>query len=727
MIRKLLMICFTWLAFAFGADETSLFAQGGGGYRVTYHDVWPSSSEMKYVRATITPVSGVATKDIDFHVVARFNQMKFSTVVSLRKGDASAIGELYAQSGGSYRFSLHTETDGDLTENRGDFAMYSYSNYNANANNDQTPAVVFASSEVKTDQTVSYIGLSKTVNFRQQFPVQVAFSPQFPDLTKVGETYELASGGSTMVAGGRSPLDLNGVESPEFAAVSLGVLPSRWFGYEGLDMLILTLDDLKLLTTEYPSKFLALQRWVAAAGRLVVINCGDKLEKADEALIQFGEKFLRESSDQVIYPPNELRELRLAPVNNDLLNRAESLSQRGGEEANFGLMAVPFHRGMIICVSDEGSDWGLSKQKKVNRWRNLLDFNNALNGTGRMFQKQGVMFENTLPTLGFPEFAEPPRYLFESSILLYLIAVGPLAFFLLKQRNQLNLLFVLIPAFSLLCCFTILMYAIFAEGFDTRVNVVTVSELDQQNGRLSTDSISHVYAGISPGSYRFDGSSYGLVNSSYRNQRQLTIKQQSNSQEISGGEIRARTNHQVFMRSSSESTVGLRIVVEDRDGEKVARVRNGFSSRLQLAIFSTEDCGRDEVWLLQNVAAGEVATAKKSKLDDVSSEVRGLVREQMQPTILIAGGSSDSSRSTRRNYSRRIFSQNQRQPLDVDDSVCAQSLTRLKMASKAWLRSQTDRSDGRGYVAVVDACENFELPVPDATVEGSLHVIYGAW
>ena len=687
---------------------------------------------------TISPVAGVATRDIDFYVVCNlptYASKRVSVVVPLRKGDTSAVGELYIPAAEAYRVSFHTEIDGDLIAGLDDFARYSYSDFTGNYLLNM-PKVVFASSAVQKDSTVSYIGLSKKVNKIRQIPQPIVLGDEFPDLSGAQEVYELNGNGNQAVTGGRTALTLNGLTTEYASAISLNALPSRWFGYEGLDMLVLSLDDLKLLARNYPGKLLAVERWVASSGTLVVTGCGTGLSNAETAIQVFGEKVAQQTADRIAYPSPRLFEQDNATAQNATTNPYSeitsvrknrrltvvgSLDDRGSEESKSRLLAAPFHQGKIVCVSDEGADWAVKKLISENGWLHLVNFTNAIRVEDGLSNANSAIYRETFSGLGFPEFAEPPRYLFETSILLYLIAIGPVAFFVLKKRKQLNLLFVVVPAFSAVCCFLILLYAVFAEGFATRVNVVTVSHLDQSNDKLTTSSVTHVYAGLSPGSYRIDGSNYGFVNMPY-NGRRVSIQWRDNSEEISGGEIRARTNHQIFTRGSSESKSGLSVKASGDDGNESVSVQNGFASTLQFVCFKTPDCSRDEFWVAQDVAAGGSAAAEKVHIGNVQKIIKSRLKKQLDQTVFVAGGSlRPSSNRTRTYYYGEVPDR------DVDDSEFAVALSSLKLARASWIRSQTESDGGKGYIALTESAEGFESPVAGATVEGSLNIIYGAW
>jgi len=262
------------------------------GYTVDYLDSWPVNGQIKYIRVFIKPISGTSAEDLDFHVVANSDNYRngttVSTIVPIRKGDTSATGELYVPVSGAYNFSLHTELDGDHNADRSDYAYHQYYDYQYSnqSSTDSTPSFAFASSGIIADESTHFLIRRKGKRSSMPNFVSVATTDEFSSLHDLDLWY-----GSTNVnvGGGRNVMSINGFTSPNAAAMSLEALPSKWFGYEGLGLLILTFDDLKLLSTKHPSKLLAIERWVAASGRLVILNCGDSFEKVDDAIRLLGE------------------------------------------------------------------------------------------------------------------------------------------------------------------------------------------------------------------------------------------------------------------------------------------------------------------------------------------------------------------------------------------------------------------------------------------------------
>jgi hypothetical protein len=744
---KFVVLSLIWSAvFTFGASAT-LAQTKRLGYTIRYLDFWPATSQMKYVRVVIKPIGGPSVDDIDFFVVASndgYNSgSKVSTKVSIRKGDTSAVGELYVPNMTGYQMSLHTEIDGNLRLNRNDFAKRSYYDYGSNqlaASSDQQ-SFILASSGVVADESVQFTAMSRKVAPMVQTATAVATNATFPKVNDLNGWYQDAN---VNFGGGRTFMTFGGFTSPLAGAMSLESLPSRWFAYEGLGQIIITYEDLKLLSKKHPGKLLAIERWVAASGRLIVMNCGDKLEKADDALRLLGDSDSKlRASRNCRYrskqpTPEEIDAAMTATIRNQssginmsfngmndmgevdttLLPRPQDIKkEKLGPAIDKGIakdmVSIDFELGQVVCLSDDASDWG---KGTGDRWAIVSMFADAAKPSKGDHR---VLSSDALRSFGFPEFDEPPRYVFETSILLYLLVIGPLTFFVLKRKHKLNLMFVIVPIISTIFCTVILAYAIFAEGFDTRVNLFTFTELNQRTGRQSTSALAHVYSGMTPSSYRLEGSAYGMVNapSGGRVQR---ISWDDTSEEISGGEIRARTSHQVSSRSSGESQEKL-VFVPSGDGDSVAvTVRNGFQRSVVAVAFLTDDCKAGEVWLCQDIGASESKAAEKLTMGDAALILRDAIRERAPTTVLAAGTSTRQRTNTNAiNY----YGSN-----DIESITTTTVATRL---SSCWRMGESTlarflKSDANDrYFAITDSCERYKMPIPDATVQSEIHVITG--
>ena len=731
----------------FAADQAQS-QTGPAGYTVEYLDSWPNNFQLKYIRVVIKPIGGTSKDNHDFHVVARTtgnrSGTKVSTVVPIRKGDTSATGELFVPVSNGYNFVLHTELDGDLNADRFDYAIHDYYDYSNNYGlrmTKSTPPMVFASSEVVSDEATQFVIMNRKAKRTPNF-VSIGTSDEFPSLDDLGDWYE-----STNVnfGGGRNIMSINGFTSPNVAAMSLESLPSRWFGYDGLGLVVVTFDDLKQLASKHPGKLLAIERWVAASGRLVVLNAGKDFENVSQSLKLLGEKGNAATEDrECTWPKSKVDQNELASaldvakqeaqdaINSYGYNRQATIetttikqSVAGDLESGKlkdivgtgkaqGFVSLDFEAGQLICVCDSASNWATQRPTNTDAWGALSIF---LEATERSSQySHQLVNSDTVRNFGFPEFVEPPRFVFEFSILAYLLAVGPFAFFFLKHKKKLNLMFVVVPIISALFCTAILAWAIFAEGFDTRVNQFTYTVLNQKTGRQVTSTISHVYSGMTPSPYQLDGPNYGLVNLPY-NGRELRIQWDKGTERLSGGEVRARTNHQLFSRCSNETEGKLAFAFKGEGDSETASVRNDFETTVACVAFHSDSCTRNQFWVCTDIAPGEIAQAQKMKIEDAAKLIKGKIQKRGSATVYASGRLVGNSRSDRYGYyyGDEISS--------VETASVANQLHAMWYFSPSILRG-LHKNEG-SYFALTEKSTNHETAISNALMESEIHVIQG--
>ncbi len=720
------------------------------GYTIKYQDAWPRTGQMKYIRVTIKPVAATAADDYDFYVVASNNDYQTTTIAStripIRRGDTSAVGEIYIPATNGYNFSIHTEIDGNLKSNRNDFAKRDYYDYsNSYSNQYGSPTFLLASSKVIADESVEFTAFSRTISPLFQSATSVATDAEFPALDDLELWYKDSA---NSFAGGRTNMSINGLESPFGAAMSLESLPSKWFGYDGLDLLMITHEDLAQLASKHPGKLLAIERWVAASGRLVVLDCGEKIEKAVDALKLLGDSNARlRDGRRCSYPSKQPTDKQISEILDNesysnpyqlVVEEANTSSMSRTDAFNFhaniirepfakaiesdklkDIVAIDFELGQVICLSNNASDW--DEKKKVgtypaDEWGPFALFVQAARPTN--LKKHRVLAWDTIRGLGFPEFDEPPRYVFELSILLYLLVIGPFTFFVLKRKHKLNLMFVVVPVVSTFFCISILAYAIFAEGFDTRVNLFTFTSLNQNSGRQSTSGVAHVYSGRTPAAYRLGASAYGMINlpSGGRTQR---IMWDEDGEELSGGEIRARTNHQLFSISSGETNSKLRFTISDSDDSTTAIVRNEFEHSVVAVAFRSDDCGSDEVWLCEDIAVGDSKAAVKMSMADANSLLRSAIRERGKSSVM-ASNKPMRTRNSRNNYYYGGSS------LESADSMeIASRVSRIWNMQPSQLKGYLSGQNKRHYLAITENCVDYKIPIENAKLETKIHIVSG--
>ena len=187
-------------------------------------------------------------------------------------------------------------------------------------------------------------------------------------------------------------------------------------------------------------------------------------------------------------------------------------------------------------------------------------------------------------------------------------------------------------------------------------------------------------------------------------------------EEISNGEIRARTNHQLFTRCSNETDQRLSFSFASDDDEASAFVQNGFDTDIVGVAFRSRDCNINEVWFARQVTSGQRVKATKMSVTDVTDELRGMTRDRGQSILFnLNQGSRYNNRSGRwRGYVG-----------DIESSEVATSLRNNWNLTEGILQNAVGQEDGLGFYAVTEQSINYDLPISNAKVEAAIHVLKG--
>ena len=722
------------LFFLLVAGQAQAFQQSG--YKVTYCDVWPDGAAVRYIKVTITPLAGKSLDDIDFFAVASgYNYgstVRCYNRIRLNRGDASASGELYLVDGQA-NVSLHVETDGNLKRDRWDMAKEDSSQRFWGADTWQMPSMLFANDQIQKDQLYVHNVLAGPSS-GQARAQSLAVSKTFV-LDDISESMN-----ATGVAAATGKVILAGVNHSRVSGMTLESLPSHWYAYQGLGLLVLDAGDLGTLESKYPKKLNAIRRWVAHSGVVILTHCGSDLEgnKAPDALEYFGPQCKSRFEEGKVYIPTATLMARSLSIGGTVARNRQPdvhFEKRGGGSKAFKLkgkkvqadnlmVALPFVNGRIICLSDEASTWDSKATGGPDYFTRVGNFANALLEDTGFVQLEGYASWNYSRTylphyaseFGFPEFSKPPRFVFESVSIIYLILIGPVAWLVLKRKNRLNLMYVIVPILSALFCLAILGYAIFSEGFDKRVNRISVTHLDQNHKRQTTQALFHVYSGVQPGPYRFSGTNFGVqtafgygTRSGVKFDYGLDTPQRTET--LAGGDISSRTNHQITVYDSSETERGLDVRFP-KDGS-APTVVNRLETGIQIALISANrtKSSATDCWMVKDLAAGARTKAEKVKLSEAQKQVRELAKEHLAPT------SWDRPGFTRSNPSATYY--NGSTGKDVS-SV----LSDIRFVVRKKLQ-ENDVSVERGYFAFVEETDFTPTPIQDASVMMNLNIIVG--
>lgn len=556
---------------------------GVSGYTVGFSGMFSvSSNGYQLVRVTLeTNPKKLATNDEDFTVVFKsrgYNSpyQYVTAPLTLESGKSSAYVDLYLPGGRNFRNQeLFIEGgEGNREFNRGrDLFFLPVSNLNYRSSSIQ-PSVLLVSSAIATRvgrRWVCYDG-----KMFDDGVTQLAATKRLPAVAKLQEIFlppvqrtNIAANNMTNVAAILTDEQLHACRPQD--------LPNRWLGLSGIQQILISMSDLKTICLNDDRRRDAIEKWVVAGGSLVVFDTGPLYKDADKILpLLIGKERLanlamleyqwREPS-KVLLDQEKLvstfaisRNRRsydenvwvgLDEISLDRSNAWRATSKDGfvpGKLAErvsrrpIGFNLPPFFvdrhvSGRIVAVNDNLQSW---------RSQDWIQLQNALTLDGKNLSNRigTANPENALENFKIPGVGDPPVGAFQILMSLFIFVAGPVMYFVLRRTRQLQLLFVLVPLMSLTACLGLIGYAVFVDGFDAWGRVQTVTRIDHQTHSAVTHARCGYYSGAQPAPYEFSADTV-VMNPIYNYSRDELIRQTPSEMTISGGEIRARTPHQI--------------------------------------------------------------------------------------------------------------------------------------------------------------------------------------
>ncbi len=251
---------------------------------------------------------------------------------------------------------------------------------------------------------------------------------------------------------------------------SIGItdLPTQWIDYSGIDLVICSRAQLQVLAEQYPDQWRAIGQWLRNGGNLVVCGVGKNWEQVAEleraiGLVERNAKVGGEERD----PAKRGWNLPAKAL------RKQELNETAGESARPDLASIgdapfisrPAGLGMVAAIRGGGAfdgndfNWvwllntfGPERWQWYQRW-------------GLSLERENDDFWNFL----IPGVGLAPVTQFQVFITLFMLAIGPVNYFVLRRLGKLNLLVVTVPAGALLVTLALIAVALLADGLGVRV------------------------------------------------------------------------------------------------------------------------------------------------------------------------------------------------------------------------------------------------------------------
>jgi hypothetical protein len=520
---------------------------------------------------------------------------------------------------------------------------------------------------------------------------------------------------------------------PTFKVMAAQDLHSRWIDYSALDMICLSFGDLQALKSDQPAVFRALLNWTAAGGNLLVFDMGINRQRREalERLVQLAPDGPKEDAWR---PPQvSLFKQRVAGLGADVIGPYEEVpiedygsgmygnraSRRGRSErkdekseprkpapkrSDISVFASrPYEMGRLLAIASDAPF-----DEDAGFWAWLC--NDLTSGRVIWSQRHGLSLMNGNPeffNFMIPGVGKAPLNAFRVLITLFVLAIGPVNYYVLRHVRRLHLLVVTVPVSAAGVTLALFAYALLTDGLGTRVRVRSVTHINQNTGQTECWARLSYYAGLAPR----DGLEFSEDVAVYPFEAEPGESDSGdrdllwyNGQRMSSGWLRSRTPTQYLTVRSRRSDMGIDVgpVVSDA----ALPIVNRLGTDVELLVLRDEagqlhwtkglaDGGQGETHPITAANAMTELSAKLSECD-----------------MSIPPGLPRSAYVTQDYGLQTALVNSLMEGIIRDLTVPSSPLSGLEPGS---------------YVAVVRFSPEVELGTPGAQPEASLHLVVGTW
>jgi len=594
--------------------------------------------------------------------------------------------------------------------------------------------------------------------WEEKFPRLLIVGDTLPDTSGLAALLNVAEynqyGAGVVGAGARAFL-------PTAHATPAAELPSRWIDYTNLDLVCLSLDQLAGLAKKRPEAFRAILDWTSAGGNVIVYGVGRDWRRLGELESlaglapgsddttrsparrgwtepdpkRFGGKLRgvgTNVSDPFAASPHGLPSAQfrgpgmgMVPgagdgSDTDKVEDEEDLAPGQVEPTEcLAFVLRPLQLGMVVAVADE-DPFALSFRRSALGWGWLL---NSL-GSRRFlwYQRHGLSasrenkeFWNFL----IPGVGLAPVMAFRVLITLFVLAIGPLNYVLLRRWKSLHLLVITVPLSAAAVTLALFAYALVADGLGTRVRARSFTHIDQRRGRAACWSRLSYYAGLSPsGGLAFPPDVAVIPYEAFPAERSSRTRELvwEESQWLRSGWLPSRTPTQFVTLRSRPTKLGLTIPAS-QDDAGVFRAENRLGTRIEQLVVRAPD-GR--FFQAADVERGAAVEAVPVQSED-AKRLLDRIHQRRAPKYPIG-----LDQRKQRGYSgwspRRSSWQWMSSQADLPDASQQTGLLEFWLARARSLSLQP-----RSYAAIVERSPEVVVGTPAAREEAGFHVILGTW
>lgn len=740
-LTAVLAICFAALNSSHSASAQLVKKKG---WTIQIEDDWIKSLvgchrfHLKIATNSGKPVAD----DVEFHLVV--NQQRngrehaiTSQTLTMKSGKSSVESDVFInKTNSSYNdyMYVHIEQDGNLHYEQRDILQHFVGTTSFGYQASNLPSILVVTPDVQ-NKTLKFIRTSRKLISTGTIPLNVK-ETNLPSLGELATTYPDENGNPLQL--NRAGTATDTIQSSLVHALPPTEMPENWIGLTSAQIVLTSVDNLKLIAKS-PTRIEAIRKWTAAGGSLVVYDAGKQFERARQIreLVDGRNNPLFERNSPWLVPGKATKRLKSFVIDdvssntyygNDtatFVEASDGIKTRkdwqtfeedeefaaavSKEEIEFALYR--FVDGRVIVVSSKMDKW------KLKQWRLLI--NSAVVEGKTLHQRLGRTTASQ-PIEGFAieGVGKPPVNEFQFLIAFFVLIIGPISYFVLRRQRRLQLLFLTVPAISGVACLSLLLYALFADGFANRGRIRSFTTIDHNRARAISYTRHSQYAGVQPENYEFDADELVFNGRSWSGPRS-TIRIGDDIQSVNGGDIRPRMPHQILNVKNFQTNKGLRFFTPN--GSMTPHIENNFSNPVRLAVIRVDtQVENDDVektepqyFFAEDLEPGKaIASVAIDNVSSLKKKIRELV-DELSPDV------KDEF------FSLKSYNYDPYGWYGMDYSASKTDCER----NFKYIRNRFDRVlDGsQQYVAVLEQFDEVADPQEDIEYKDKLMLVHGKW
>jgi hypothetical protein len=548
----------------------------------------------------------------------------------------------------------------------------------------------------------------------------------------------------------------------ETLSVAQADLPTRWLDYSCFDVVCLKPKELYLVAQYQPEALAAICRWVRSGGQLWVSPVGNEWEELDdvERLLAHSANAAAETAteegttsskddepltDETVeshgWRPIKIPSPGEAPTITDATTATEEEPVAHSPptdslpwyvQKSFGLGYVRAYRKPW---DPAGVAWSLqmlnSTAPPSDSQPTPTPLSVALATTRSWESRHGMAPDAPNPdfaNLLVPGVGLAPVTEFRVLITMFVLAIGPINYWLLKRWNRPHLMVLTVPITAALVTLALFSYAVLSDGFRSTVRVRSFLSLDQRTGEAACWARLSYYAGLAPSrglTLPNDVAVYPIIPGWNESTGRTTsgemrqLEWTAGDERLTQGWLRSRTPTQYLMVRARKTPIRLALT----PGAGKLSAKNELDTAIEY-VAAIDDEGH--VFAGEGLAAGAAADLTPTTREDAVARLRTFVTDNLLVAPPELNDESSSYAVSQRRQRRQFF--RSQLGLDYSPERLEDNLMNGEISTLVGLSGDSPLDlPPRSYMAITVTGPEVVSGIPSAVEEASFHVVVGKW